>query len=60
VIKLLNALLSDELGHVAYTAAVIESRAAALEPGVLSRLYRRRLRDFNRITSEEMGKAIYD
>jgi hypothetical protein len=60
VIKLLNALLSDELGHVAYTAAVIESKAAALGPDGISRLYRRRLRDFNRITSEEMGKAIYD
>jgi hypothetical protein len=60
VIKLLSSLLRDELGHVAYTAALIEARAAALEAGALPRLYSRRLRDFNRITREEMGKALYD
>jgi hypothetical protein len=60
VIKLLSSLLRDELGHVAYTAALIESKAAALESDALSRLYGRRLRDFNRITREEMGKALYD
>ena len=58
--KLLNALLYDELGHVAYTAALIEHKAADLGPGGLSRLYRRRLRDFNRITNEDMGKMGYD
>ncbi|HWO26750.1 MAG TPA: hypothetical protein VNO30_48810 [Kofleriaceae bacterium] len=59
-IKLLNALLRDELSHVAYTAVLIERKAAALGPGELSRLYSRRLRDFNRITTEEMGKSTYD
>lgn len=60
VTKLLNALLSDELGHVAYTAALIESKSAGLGPGGLSKLYCRRLHDFNRITSEEMRKMFYD
>jgi hypothetical protein len=59
-LKLMNALLRDELGHVAYTAVLIERKAAALGPGELSWLYRRRLRDFNRITTEEMGKSTYD
>jgi hypothetical protein len=58
--KLLDSLLRDELGHVAYTAALIESKAATLAAGALNRLYRRRLGDFNRITTEEMGGAIYD
>jgi hypothetical protein len=60
VIKLLNALLLDELGHVAYTATLIERKASALGPGGLSRLYGRRLRDFNRITQADMSKTAYD
>lgn len=59
-IKILNALLRDELGHVAYTALLCERKAAALGPGGLARLYGRRLRDFNRITNEGMEKASYD
>lgn len=58
--KLLHALLRDELGHVAYTALLIEQKAAALGSGEIARLYRRRLRDFNRITTEEMGQSTYD
>jgi hypothetical protein len=58
--KLLTSLLRDELGHVAYTARLIESKAASVGQEGLAKLYRRRLRDFNRITSEEMGKSTYD
>jgi hypothetical protein len=59
-LKLLGSLLRDELGHVAYTAVLLERKAAALGPGGLARLYSRRLRDFNHITNEEMGKSTYD
>lgn len=58
VTKLLGSLLRDELGHVAYTAVLIERKAAALGPGGAARLYRRRLRDFNRITDDEMRAAL--
>jgi hypothetical protein len=48
-VKILDSLLRDELSHVAYTAVLIEERGGE---GVAGRLAGR-LRDFNRITSEE-------
>ena len=58
--KLLDSLLRDELGHVSYTAVLIERKASALGQGGLLRLYRKRLADFNRITNDELKKAVYD
>lgn len=58
-VKLMNSLLRDELGHVAYTAVLVERKAARMGPGGLERLFDKRVRDFNRITSEEMARAVY-
>jgi hypothetical protein len=51
--KILNSLLRDELSHVAYTAVLIERKADAIEPDEFQALFCKRVRDFNRLTSEE-------
>ena len=58
-LKVLDSLLLDELRHVAYTACLIEEKAASLGEGALVKLYTRRLIDFNRITTEEIGDQVF-
>lgn len=59
IVKILDPLLKDELRHVAYTARHIEY-LAQVEAGIdLKSLFRKRLRDFNKITSEEVGKELF-
>ncbi|XXX81453.1 hypothetical protein WMF30_22100 [Sorangium sp. So ce134] len=58
--KILNSLLRDELNHVAYTAVLVERKASAAAPGAVHALFKKRLRDFNRITDEELGQAVFD
>jgi len=53
--KVLDSLLRDELSHVAYTAELIERKAN----GELTRLFCKRLGDFNRITDKELGQKIF-
>lgn len=55
-----DALLRDELRHVAYTADLIERRARRLDAGEVANLFRKRFRDFNRITTEELGATVFD
>ena len=56
-----QALLRDELNHVAYTAVRIEQLTQSATPREIDRLFAKRFRDFNRITSEELGdKLMFD
>jgi hypothetical protein len=57
--SVLDALLRDELSHVAYTAAMIEKNSADLKEGELQALYAERLTDFNRITQEEINGLVF-
>lgn len=58
--KILDSLLRDELRHVAYTARLIEQRVRTTVRSDLPELFRRRLRDFNNITNEELGSLAFD
>jgi hypothetical protein len=58
--KVLDSLLRDELSHVAYTAVLIEAKAEAADPEKFQDLFRKRLRDFNNITKEELGERVFD
>lgn len=54
-LKVLDQLLDDELAHVGYTAMLID-RVAARTPGNrVGALFRKRFRDFNLITTQELG-----
>src|SRR5204862_7983860 len=55
-----DALLSDELKHVRYTATLIENLATKLSQDDLAELFRRRFRDFNQITLDELGYGVFD
>lgn len=58
--RIQDRLLTDELAHVAYTAGLIEQIAADADPGEIRALFCKRLRDFNQITSEELGDHAFD
>lgn len=60
VTKILDSLLRDELSHVAYTAVLIERKAECVDPGAFQALFSKRLRDFNRITNEEVSQRKFD
>ncbi len=60
VSKILDSLLRDELSHVAYTAELIEQKAADAEVERIEALFCKRMRDFNHITSEELGQRIFE
>jgi hypothetical protein len=55
-----DQLLGDELSHVAYSAMLIEKLAQRAAPGKLADLFRRRFRNFNTITTEELGDNVFD
>jgi hypothetical protein len=55
-----RALLRDELRHVAYTAQLIERRAREGRADAVAALFVRRFRDFNRITTNELGTTVFD
>jgi hypothetical protein len=57
---ILDSLLRDELSHVAYTASIIEQRARACPEINVSVLFQKRFRDFNQITTEELGENAFD
>jgi hypothetical protein len=58
--RILDALLQDELSHVAYTAVLIEQLAQTVAGLDVAALFRRRFRDFNQITNEELGDHAFD
>jgi hypothetical protein len=55
-----DSLPRDELKHVAYTAVLIECKSRQLDSDRVSKLFRQRFHDFNRITSDELGDRIFD
>lgn len=57
--KVLDSLLQDELGHVAYTAHLVEKKMCEMGMHKLEVLYTRRLKDFNQITISEFGNRIF-
>lgn len=56
--KILNALLTDELAHVGYTAMLIDRVAKVRGDDWVKKLFAKRFRDFNKITIEELGGGI--
>ena len=58
--QILDTLLNDELSHVAYTAELIEQKAAALGRGRLEELFSKRMRDFNDITRSELERREFE
>lgn len=58
--KVQDTLLSDELRHIAYTAVLIEKCTQHADPGRVESLFARRFRDFNAITTEELGGNVFD
>jgi hypothetical protein len=60
LVRILDALLFDETRHIAYTAALIETFAANGEAERVKRLMQERLSDFNAITSEELGRHVFE
>jgi hypothetical protein len=60
MMPILDSLLRDELRHVGYTARLIERRSRDAAAPDLASLFRRRLRDFNQITNEELGNRAFD
>ncbi|MBN3834977.1 hypothetical protein [Burkholderia sp. Ac-20344] len=60
VVKLLDTLLRDELSHVAYTGMLIERHAAHVAADKIHTLFRKRFRDFNDITLQELDKKVFD
>lgn len=58
--RLMNAVLRDELNHVAYTAMLIERAARDAARNVFQALVCKALRDFNRTTSEEPIEYSYN
>jgi hypothetical protein len=58
--KVLDRLLRDELSHVAYTAVLIERKMASAKRGDMEAQFSKRLRDFNRITEEELEQRVFD
>jgi hypothetical protein len=57
--RILDSLLRDELNHVAYTAILIEQRAAMGSTKTFEGLFCQRVCDFNRITTTELASATF-
>jgi hypothetical protein len=60
VTRIQESLLRDELKHVAYTAILIEQLARNIPDQQLVPLFRRRFRDFNDITRDELHAGAFD
>jgi len=60
ITRSLNALLSDETGHIGYTARLIEQHCAAGDEEFVRVTMSKRLEQFNQITLDEVGALIFD
>jgi len=58
--RMLDSVLRDELEHIAYSGVLIETRAAREGRSGLRQHIRKRLADFNRLTSTEVGQLMFD
>lgn len=56
----LDSLRRDEIGHIAYTAALIEESARRGKAGVVKRLMQERMSDFNAITNQDLGRNVFE
>jgi hypothetical protein len=59
VMRIQDSLLKDELAHVAYTAALIDKIAERSDRNNVTALFRKRVRDFNIITTNELGDLAF-
>jgi hypothetical protein len=59
-VKVLDSVLDDELSHISYSAVLVEQKADDLEPDQFQELFSKRVRDFNRLTSQELGQLIFE
>jgi hypothetical protein len=57
-IRMQSSLLHDELRHVSYTALLIDRKAG--HTAEFATLFRKRMRDFNQITNDELRQARFD
>jgi hypothetical protein len=57
--KIMDIIFRDELNHVAYSARLIEGKAKEIGSRTLQDLFCKRVCDFNRITREELGEAVF-
>ena len=60
LLRILDALLFDETRHIAYTAALIEGFARSVGVNQVNRLMQERLSEFNAITTEELGRNVFE
>ena len=60
MVNILEALMKDELAHVAYTAKLIDKKAKEYGVENTINLYKKRLKDFNDITLNELSEKIFD
>jgi hypothetical protein len=58
--RVLDSLRRDEIGHIAYTAALIEEFARRGEAGVVNRLMQERMSDFNALTNQDLGRNVFE
>lgn len=58
--QILDWLLADETGHIAYTARLIEREAQSSGSELVAKLMRERVKDFNEVTTQELtqGKLV--
>jgi hypothetical protein len=55
-----DALLTDELSHVSYTAMLIDESVPDVDSAGLAQLFIKRFHDFNAITTEELRENVFD
>ena len=60
LVRLQQALLSDELKHVGYTANLIEAHAREVGTDAVVELFRQRMLDFNEVTRAELEDRVFD
>jgi hypothetical protein len=58
--RVLDSLRQDEIGHIAYTAALIEESAQRGKAGAAKRLMQERMSDFNAITNQDLGRNVFE
>jgi hypothetical protein len=58
--RVLDSLRRDEIGHIAYTAKLIEQSARRGEAGVVKSLMQQRMSDFNVITNQDLGRNVFE
>ena len=58
--RILDSLRRDEIGHIAYTAALIEESARRGKARLVKRLMQERMSDFNALTNQDLGRNAFE